>query len=146
MMSVYVSYKDRIVSQKAKFETMKRGGRLQIDQFLSTLKGEEEDRFEQVFQDKSHLLPGFLEAAEERRRNGIVETHRSRYGKRKRDESLNAQADVDLADDDAEEDDESENDNEVDEDDNEEIDDEGDDTVQHDVGRKHSYYWRYSST
>lgn len=59
------------------------GARLQIEQLVNTLQGDEEDRFEHVFGEDSNLLPGFLEAAEERRLNGIVENPRCRANKKR---------------------------------------------------------------
>ena len=62
--------------------------RIEIEKLVIILRGEDEDRFEQVFEEKSHLLPDFLEAAEERRRNGTEEKPR-KFGiqkKRSRDE------------------------------------------------------------
>ena len=47
--------------------------RLKVEEHVNTLRGQEENRFDQVFGENASLLPGFLDAMEERRRNGIVE-------------------------------------------------------------------------
>ena len=144
--SGYVYFKDQVIKKLGQYESGRRSGaRLQIEHLLNTLKGEDEDRFEQVFEDKSYLLPIFLEAAEERRRNGIVEIFKTRNTKRKRERAslLNSQAGATLddgggsGDDDGDEDDddgddENDNDNaEVDDDD-----DNDDDTMQNVRGRE----------
>ena len=73
------------------------GSRLKIEEFVNTLRGQEENRFEQVFGEKATLLEGFLEAAAERRRNGIVENPRkprtNRKKKRAREEDNLLEAD-----------------------------------------------------
>lgn len=144
--SGYVYFKDQVIKKLGQYESGRRSGaRLQIEHLLNTLKGEDEDRFEQVFEDKSYLLPIFLEAAEERRRNGIVETFKKRNTKRKRERAslLNSQAGVTLDDvgsgsgsvSDDDDDDENDNDNaEVDDDDDD--DDNDDDTMQNVSGRE----------
>ena len=140
--------------------------RREIDNHLNTLKGEDADRFERVFGDKSNLLPGFLEAAEERKRNGIVDDHRPfRNGKRKRNESEKSRV-VDEVDEVDDEDDENDVEDDVEdgsedeseaeeseEDDTEENVDEGEYELHnhYDDGRQHhhhhhhqqqGYYWR----
>ena len=105
--------------------------RREIDNHLNTLKGEDEDRFEKVFDDKSSLLSGFFEAAEEWKRNGIVDDHRPfcKNGKRKRNESEKSQVDeVDEVDDEDDEndveddvEDESEDESEAEESEEEDI-------------------------
>ena len=143
--SGYVYFKDQVIKKLGQYESGRRSGaRLQIEHLLNTLKGEDEDRFEQVFEDKSYLLPLFLEAAEERRRNGIVEIFKTRNTKRKRERAslLNSQAGVTLDDvgsgsgsvSDDDDDDENDNDNaEVDDDDD---DNDDDDTMQNVSGRE----------
>ncbi|KAL3758535.1 hypothetical protein ACHAWU_008289 [Discostella pseudostelligera] len=140
--TVYVYYKDQIWSKLDNYETARRkGARVQVENLVNILKGEDEDRFEQVFEDKSHLLPGFLAAAEERRRNGIVEVRKKRNTKRKLERErlalLKAQQ-LDGNSDDGGDDDEDDDDVEKE---NEEIgdDDNDDDTMQHDVGRKRPF-------
>lgn len=115
---------------------------MQIEKLVDILKGEGEDRFEKVFQGRSHLLPGFLVAAEDRRVNGYTAVRKSRTGKRKHDESLKSQV-VGGDDDDG---DEIEKDN----DENEEIGDEEHDIheipMQHQHAQwqhqSHHHYWR----
>ena len=73
----YVYYKDQILKKVDKYPTARKtGARISIEKLVDILQGEEENRFEQVFGESSSLLSGFLEAAEERRRNGIVEQPR----------------------------------------------------------------------
>jgi len=80
----YVYYKDLIMKKVDNYETARRSGaRVQIEQLVTILRGEDEDRFEQVFGGYGSLLPDFLEAAEERRRNGTVEKPRSRSAKKR---------------------------------------------------------------
>lgn len=74
------------------------GARLQIEQLVNTLQGDDEDRFENVFEDKSNLLPEFLEAVEERRLHGIVENQRCR-SKKKRSRNEQSEDDGDVDDD-----------------------------------------------
>lgn len=81
----YVYYKDQILKKVDKYPTARKAGaRVSVEKLVDILQGEEENRFEQVFGEYSNLLSGFLEAAEERRRNGIVEQPRRRIGKNKR--------------------------------------------------------------
>lgn len=69
------------------YEAARRSGaRIQIEKLVNILNGDDEDKYDQVFGENGHLLSTFLEAAEERRRNGIVEKPRS-YKKRKRNEN-----------------------------------------------------------
>lgn len=75
---------------------------MQIEKLVDILKGEGEDRFEKVFEGRSHLLPGFLVAAEDRRVNGYTEGRKPRTGKRKQDEALKSQV-VDKNEDDGDE-------------------------------------------
>ena len=71
------------------YESARRSGaRLQIEQLVNTLQGEDEDRFEQVFGEHSIHLTDFLEAAEERRRHGVVEKPRARSAKKRRSEDV----------------------------------------------------------
>ena len=125
-------WKDKIVQQLQEYETGKRiFARAEIDHHIATLHGDDEDRFEQVFKEKFHLLPVFLEAAEERRKNGIVETFTKRNTKRRleRESLLEAQAGVTVDDEEGEssdvDDDTIENKNENVNDDNDNDDDDG---------------------
>ena len=59
-------------------------GRLNIEKLVEILKGEDENRFELVFGEQSSLLHNFLLAAEERKRNGEVETPGASNGATKR--------------------------------------------------------------
>jgi hypothetical protein len=95
----YVYYKDKVMKKIDTYEKGRRtGARLQIEQLVNTLQGDDEDRFENVFEDKSNLLPEFLEAAEERRLNGIVENRRCR-SKKKRSRNEQSEDDGDVDDD-----------------------------------------------
>mmetsp|Transcript_25653 Transcript_25653/g.46428 ORF Transcript_25653/g.46428 Transcript_25653/m.46428 type:complete len:350 (+) Transcript_25653:1240-2289(+) len=83
----YVYYKDQIVKKVENYEiARKSGARLEIEKLVNILQGDDEDRFEQVFQENSVRLPDFLEAAEERKRHGVVEKPRARSAKRRRNE------------------------------------------------------------
>ena len=69
-----VHQKESIVKRIEKYENARRNAaRLNVEELVNTLHGQEENRFDQVFGENASLLPGFLEAMEERRRNGIVE-------------------------------------------------------------------------
>ena len=86
----YTFYKDRmdckLKSYKGKKSKVGKGDK-HIDSIVAILKGEDEDRLQTVFGDRASLLTGFLNAAEERERNGISHTDAPRKrAKRKRDE------------------------------------------------------------
>ena len=87
--TVYVYYRDKFRLKLVNYENARRtASRIEIEKLVNILRGEDEARFEQVFEEKSFLLPDFLEAAEERRRNGTEEKPR-KFGiqkKRSRDE------------------------------------------------------------
>ena len=88
--SVCVAQKTKIEEYISNYEkTRKSQKHAQIDALVEILKGEGEDRFEKVFEGKSHLLPGFLVAAEDRRMNGYSEVRKPRAPKRKRDDTTN---------------------------------------------------------
>ena len=94
IISVGVAYKTKIEEYIANYEKTRRSQKhVQIDALVDILKGEGEDRFEKVFEGRSHLLPGFLVAAEDRRVNGYTEVRKPRTGKRKQDESQKPQID-----------------------------------------------------
>lgn len=81
----YVYYKDQVIKKVENYETARRtGARLKIEELVTILQGDDDDKFEQVFDDNAHLVPVFLEAAADRKRNGIVEKPRSRSNKKKR--------------------------------------------------------------
>lgn len=120
IMLVYVNYKNKMEEFIARYDKLRRSGaRLQVENIVNILKGEAEDRFDKVFESTSHLLPGFLAAAEDRRVNGVVEVRKPRAGKRKRDDTTTQEVD------DAEEEDEES-------DSDEEEEDEDDDNDEHD--------------
>ena len=88
IMLVYVNYKNKMEEFIARYDKLRRSGaRLQVENIVNILKGEAEDRFDKVFESTSHLLPGFLAAAKDRRVNGVVEVRKPRAGKRKRDDT-----------------------------------------------------------
>mmetsp|Transcript_2460 Transcript_2460/g.6116 ORF Transcript_2460/g.6116 Transcript_2460/m.6116 type:complete len:326 (+) Transcript_2460:2-979(+) len=100
----YVYYKDQIVKKVENYERARRSGaRLQTEQLVNALRGDEEGRFERVFGEHGRLLPRFLEAAEERRRNGVEEKPRRVRGsaQKRRPEEDDADASI-LSDDDVE--------------------------------------------
>ena len=67
----YVYYKDMIVKKLKDWDTaQRRGARIQTEQLIGILEGDEADKLQQVFGDNSSMLPEFLSNAEERERNG----------------------------------------------------------------------------
>lgn len=68
----YVYYKDMVVKKLKDWDTaQRRGARIQTEQLIGILEGDDPDKFEQVFGENASLLPQFLKNAEERERNGI---------------------------------------------------------------------------
>ncbi|KAL7446733.1 hypothetical protein ACHAXM_011591 [Skeletonema potamos] len=69
----YVYYKDMIVKKLKDWNTaQRRGARIQTEQLVNILEGDDEDKLEQVFGEYSVLLPEFLRKAEERERKGAL--------------------------------------------------------------------------
>mmetsp|Transcript_15669 Transcript_15669/g.25752 ORF Transcript_15669/g.25752 Transcript_15669/m.25752 type:complete len:694 (-) Transcript_15669:60-2141(-) len=67
----YVYYKDMVVKKLKDWDTaQRRGARIQTEQLIGILEGDDPDKFEQVFGENAVLLPEFLKNAEERERNG----------------------------------------------------------------------------
>lgn len=67
----YVYYKDMVVKKLKDWDTaQRRGARIQTEQLIGILEGDDADKLEQVFGENSALLPEFLRNAEERERNG----------------------------------------------------------------------------
>jgi hypothetical protein len=80
----YVYYKDMVVKKLKDWETaQRRGARIQTEQLIDVLEGDDGDKLEQVFGDNYTLLPEFLRNAEEREKNG-TSTDKSRVGRPKR--------------------------------------------------------------
>ena len=99
--TVYVFLKDRIRTKLAKYDTARRtGSRIKIEELADKLQGDDEDRIEAVFGERASLFAGFMENADERRREGIdPDAHSKSRSKRRRREEEN-----DLNEDDAEDD------------------------------------------
>ncbi len=67
----YVYYKDMVVKKLKDWDTaQRRGARIQTEQLIGILEGDDPDKFEQVFGENAVLLPEFLRNAEERERTG----------------------------------------------------------------------------
>jgi hypothetical protein len=98
----FVYHKDAIAQMLQKYEQLKLSGEapsylfrpriVQIEELVNTLKGDKDDRFEQVFGVQSNLLPQFLELAEERKSKGVAGKSRGRF-KRSREEQLDDEFD-----------------------------------------------------
>ena len=73
----YVEFKDRITLKvklyDASFTARNKISWRDIHKFVRILEGDDDDRFQKVFGEHAHLLPEFLEAAEERASQGIFE-------------------------------------------------------------------------
>mmetsp|Transcript_4390 Transcript_4390/g.7779 ORF Transcript_4390/g.7779 Transcript_4390/m.7779 type:complete len:694 (-) Transcript_4390:135-2216(-) len=70
----YVYHKDVVVVKVKTYDTaLKSWARPHIEKLVNILEGGDEDRFEQVFGECSHLLSEFLEEANERMASGIIE-------------------------------------------------------------------------
>jgi len=79
----YVYYKDQIIKKIENYDNgRKTAARKNQENLVDVLKGQDDDRFEKVFGETSHLLPTFLANAEERRKNGNMEEPRKRKKKR----------------------------------------------------------------
>ena len=79
----YVYYKDQIIKKIENYDNgRKTAARKNQENLVEVLKGQDDDRFEKVFGETSHLLPTFLANAEERRKNGNMEEPRKRKKKR----------------------------------------------------------------
>jgi hypothetical protein len=79
----YVYYKDQIIKKIDNYDNgRKTAARKNQENLVDILKGQDDDRFEKVFGETSHLLPTFLANAEERRKNGNIEEPRKRKKKR----------------------------------------------------------------
>ena len=78
----YVYYKDQIIKKIDNYDNgRKTAARKNQENLVDVLKGQDEDRFEKVFGETSHLLPAFLANAEERRKNGNMEEPRRKRKK-----------------------------------------------------------------
>lgn len=94
----YVYHKDLIMRKLRRLEACpdkrsagNQGGRLEVERMVDILRGTDEDRFEKVFGEYAYYLSEFLDAAEERRRNGVApETVSSGPKKRRAERAYSA--------------------------------------------------------
>mmetsp|Transcript_19484 Transcript_19484/g.36416 ORF Transcript_19484/g.36416 Transcript_19484/m.36416 type:complete len:255 (-) Transcript_19484:273-1037(-) len=93
--TTYVVQKDQIVCKVKKYDLISQNkvSWLGIFDFIALLEGDDDDRYQKVFEECSDLLPQFLEAAEEREYRGIFEKPLRRSGKRTSGELGPAQSD-----------------------------------------------------
>jgi len=92
----YAYHKDVIVVKIKNFDTsLKMWARPNIQKMVSILEGEDEDRFDQVFGESSHLLPVFLEESNERMESGVYEKPLRPEGKREHQEIMDPVYDSD---------------------------------------------------
>ena len=89
----YVYHKDVVVGKVKTYDTaLKSWARPHIEKLVNILEGEDEDRFEQVFGECSHLLSEFLEEANERMASGIIEKP-LRAGAKRTNEDMDVMSD-----------------------------------------------------